>query len=408
MPKEPIELEQAIRGFAEEVRADFGLEARSDSSASQDGTTTIAGLSPGAEGQRQAADVADPAQVRAVARAMDSFDDAAAYGLLVRNIERADVDTQMAGQARVDGTGEAEGRGLSIGLQEFLDPDEVDGAGPGANDGGGDEGEAFGPGPEDALPRLDGAAETGAGNDRVTGHLDARGGAVGDDGEDGLSAGDADLEMIADRLENVGLIDLGEGDDRLVGTAEADAAGAGSRAVGLFVGEDGSVVSGAGGDRIEGRAEILGPGEGFSVAGEETGRIETGEGRDVVGFGEAGFGGGLTVALGAGDDVARGFGDERLEGGEGHDTLQIGMAFGEFARSGEAGAVEDGVTLENGGFEMIATGIESFDFEGEVLTAEELLARISETPEAPTEEEPAPVEPVLDAPDPDEPPVGLV
>lgn len=424
MPKEPIDLEQAVRGFTERVRVEFGLEARSDASVSQDGTTTIAGLSSGAEGQHPAADVTEPAQGRAVARAMDSFDDAAAYGLLVRNIERADVDTQMAGQVRVDGTGEAEGRGLSIGLQEFLDPDEVDGAGPGANDGGGDEGEAFGPGPEDALPRFDGAVETGAGNDRFTGRfavtadagdeelifaasngvivdrdevpstgagddvilaldrLDARGGGGGPDGSGEADAVDVHLdddftlfggttsETAPITSEEGAVLDLGAGDDRLVGTAEADAAGAGSRAVGLFVGEDGSVVSGAGDDRIEGRAEILGPGEAFGVAGDGTGRIETGEGRD---------------------------------------TLQIGMAFGEFARSGEAGAVEDGVTLESGGFEMIATGIESFDFEGEVLTAEELLARISETPEAPAEEEPAPpAEPVMDAPDPDEPPVGLV
>ncbi|MGF1446992.1 MAG: hypothetical protein ACFBRM_12455 [Pikeienuella sp.] len=277
----------------------------------------------------------------AKANASAPFDDAAAYGLLIEHLTAqsggaSNQGDTVTGSVNVRGTTKAEGRGLSIGLQEFLDPDETDADG--GDDAESDDGAAFGPGPEDFLPIFDGVVDLGGGDDSLdgfsfvqadagddelifaasngmivdrdsalktgggsdlitaTGRLAVTGPPVGDNDADGPSAGDADLEAISDGLENVGLIDMGGGADRIeavasvrsVSGATAIADGIDNSSVGnpnpVFGGTaEGGVrlLMGGGNDVIEARGSSVAEGDGAIANGMDTrSLVDMGSGSD--------------------------------------------------------------------------------------------------------------------------------
>ncbi|MEM9224376.1 MAG: hypothetical protein AAGB11_18530, partial [Pseudomonadota bacterium] len=333
-------LESALEQFRLEVEA-LGLKVSKD-----DDGAGLGALGFGDVGQNQRGTVERKGGPingfrttgETVANAKVSFDDAAAYGLMIAlatvsagTVGRA--DDRFTGTATVNGSGKAEGRGLSIGLQEFLDPDEDDSEPP-----PGEDEEDFGPGPEDFLPQFAGHVDTGGGGDLLKGgstviaradeelifaasnglivdrgslvmtgngsdtlegvaSLRVFGPAVGDNDQDGPSAGDADLEVIGDGVENIGLIDLGNGDDvieahtkvRSLSGATAIADGLDSSSVGSpdpvggELDEGARILAGAGMDTINASARSLARGDAAIANGLDTrSLIDMGDGNDLL------------------------------------------------------------------------------------------------------------------------------
>ncbi|MEL6477499.1 MAG: hypothetical protein AAFR17_09235 [Pseudomonadota bacterium] len=307
--------------------------------------SSMASFGLGAEGQEQSATIEGNAQGAtqgtASANAVESFDDALAYGLLLgADLAPADPlsiasggDDVVTGQGSATGTGKAESRGVSFGVNAFSagDPEDPD-------EGEEEAEEDFGPSPEDFLDDFAVTANFGAGNDRIEGQavtevdatdpegegyelvfaganglivdrdsvlrtgpgqdriigtaeLVSRSNPVTDNGRDGNSGGDADLEVIADGIENVGLIGTGIGNDVISGFARADAVGG---ATAIADGIDNSSVGNenaarvnlnlaAGADRIEGTGISRSKGDGALANGwDNRATALLGDGDDTV------------------------------------------------------------------------------------------------------------------------------
>jgi hypothetical protein len=115
-----------------------------------------------------------------------------------------------------------------------------------------------------------------------------------------------------------------------------------------------------------------------AIAGDAAGVLDTGGDDDTVDAARGGFGGGFTLRLGDGDDVARGFGDVVIDGGDGRDRLEVDFSLAELAASG--GEI---ITDDPGGAEIVlaafdrrleATGIETFAFTDGPIAADDLAA----------------------------------
>ena len=153
-----------------------------------------------------------------------------------------------------------------------------------------------------------GSIITGRGNDRINGKgnsVGIRNGGVIDTGrENDLITGVGGQSGIYNAL----LIDTGIGNDRIIGTG-------GSAGIVNF----GTINTGNGNDTI------IGKGQGIS----NFGTIDTGKGRDIVDAIDGGFnrsGGDVfgligSTSLGSGNDMIKGFGGGRFDGGTGKDKI---------------------------------------------------------------------------------------
>lgn len=182
---------------------------------------------------------------------------------------------------------------------------------------------------------VDGTIDTGVGNDRINGDGDSVGVEIYDEqgsiitgrGNDRIN-GKGDLIGINNRgvidtgrekdsitgvgglagISNALLIDTGIGNDRIIGTG---------RSVGIA--NYGTINTGNGNDTI------IGKGLGIS----NYGTIDTGKGRDIVDAIDGGFNridgdvSGLigSTSLGSGNDIIKGFGGGRFDGGTGKDKI---------------------------------------------------------------------------------------
>lgn len=311
----------------------------------------LAGLAIGTLDQSQVAELAMDETAdhgfaaigTAEANAVDSFDDALAYGVLAgADLSRfgphavltsgSDI---LSGEGTATGTGKAESRGVSFGTEDSSvgNPEDDDDGG----DAGGEDEEDFGPSPEDFIANLtvtarfgkgddvvDGTATTfvdatdpngegfelifagangviidfdstvsmGRGDDTLSGSasVTSRSNPVTDNGQDGASGGDADLEIIADGVENVGELSFGMGDDTLMGVAQGDAIG-GATAI-----ADGIDSSSVGNENVANAVIRMGQGD-DTIFGRGQSRSE-GDGALANGFDNR-----ATTRLGQGDDV---------------------------------------------------------------------------------------------------------
>jgi hypothetical protein len=106
-----------------------------------------------------------------------------------------------------------------------------------------------------------------------------------------------------------GRIDTGTGDDTIDANAKAT-----DKAIAIN-NSKGSIYTGDGNDRIIAKATGS---ESYGIFG---GTVDTGYGNDRVIT--SSFGGGVNIDLGAGNDFLKGFGDAKVDGGKGWDTLDL-------------------------------------------------------------------------------------
>jgi hypothetical protein len=168
----------------------------------------------------------------------------------------------------------------------------------------------------------------------------------------------------------------GDGHDTVTGIARLGAGVDAGDAVGIRLGEAGRLTTGDGDDTVVGRAESdAGKGRADAIAGDAAGLLDTGEGDDVVDAEEGWFAGGFTLRLGDGDDLVRGFGDVVIDGGRGHDTLEIDFSLHHLASVGgtvRRDAGDDGVVLKKLHWRLEAEGIETFAFTDGDVAADHL------------------------------------
>ncbi|MUG91000.1 hypothetical protein F7734_00140 [Scytonema sp. UIC 10036] len=102
-------------------------------------------------------------------------------------------------------------------------------------------------------------------------------------------------------------------------------------------------------------------GESYGIFG---GIVNMGTGADRL---EASsFGGGVNINMGDGQDFVQGFGDAKIDGGTGFDTLSLGYKIDDF--NIRLGANNNRVTFERDGITAIATNFEQFVFDNGNLT----------------------------------------
>ncbi len=113
------------------------------------------------------------------------------------------------------------------------------------------------------------------------------------------------------------------GNDKITG--DGNSSGTNSTAYGIV--NDGIIDTGNGSDKLTGQATATIGGTAYGIYGE--GIIKTGNGNDQIiatstldGVQQkVTIGGGINIALGAGNDYLKGFGAATVDGGDGFDTL---------------------------------------------------------------------------------------
>ena len=275
------------------------------------------------------------------ARADDADDEAIAFGLFLDELDGGDGRDVVSGAGNVAGTTQAEVRGVSIGKDIAGDPDFIESdAGESDDSDADDEGDSFGPGVEDVIPAVAARADLGTGKDRVIGttRLDVDAGDAtpifyantaviidedsvlrlgdgddvvrgvsrttvrapavdGGDDRDGNSQPDPDTEAIVDGIENVGLLDAGDGDDRFVARVDAESeSGTALVGSGIDNGSFGNLNQVAFDDPGAGGARFL-AGDGDDVVDIRASLSNVGEGSILDGWSNL-----SVVDLGDGDD----------------------------------------------------------------------------------------------------------
>jgi hypothetical protein len=221
----------------------------------------------------------------------------------------------------------------------------------------------------------------GDGDDTITGEGHVRAGAKVEatgirlDDDFTLFGGTGEAESTILSKEGA-VLATGDGHDTVTGIARLGAGVDAGDAVGIRLGEAGRLTTGDGDDTVVGRAESdAGKGRADAIAGDAAGLLDTGEGDDVVDAEEGWFAGGFTLRLGDGDDLVRGFGDVVIDGGRGHDTLEIDFSLHHLASVGgtvRRDAGDDGVVLKKLHWRLEAEGIETFAFTDGDVAADHL------------------------------------
>lgn len=199
---------------------------------------------------------------------------------------------------------------------------------------------------------------------------------LGGDGDDTIEGGAGDDTLIAgagadtvragagDDLVSLGpwrggaqvaaeTAELGDGDDRLWGSAGAERADGGEGADLLFGGDGDDVISAGGGDDTvdggDGGDRLVGGGGGDTLfGGDSADYLDGGAGDDHLDGGE---GGDVLYGLSGRDTLAGGAGEDYLEGGTGDDTLDGGA--GQDVLSGGRG---DDVLIGGAGGDVLYSG----------------------------------------------------
>jgi hypothetical protein len=179
-----------------------------------------------------------------------------------------------------------------------------------------------------------------------------------------------------------GTIDLGSGDNLIEARAVATSTDSFAFAAGISQSIGSRISMGDGNDMIiaEAFASSEEASEAFGLFG---GVIDTGDGDDQIEArsnsgvleGGLGLGGGIVITMGAGNDVLTGFGEARVDGGEGEDTLRFEFTRNDFENAG--GSIEivsNGMSFGLDGITMVATNFEIFDFAGETFSADGLFS----------------------------------
>ncbi len=196
--------------------------------------------------------------------------------------------------------------------------------------------------------------------------VNAEGGTINTgDGNDNIFGTDGKSEGV----ENRSTIETGNGNDNIFGSG--DIAGITNLV---------AINTGDGDDSIIG-TNITGPED--DIAGiNNTGMINTGNGNDTVDALTGGFASfGLIpepegnerigkIKLGKGDDLIRGFGEQKVFGGRGSDTAELGIDFDQIDDLRNPIGSLIVITVDNA--TMAFTNVELFDFYGQEFTLEEL------------------------------------
>ena len=208
--------------------------------------------------------------------------------------------------------------------------------------------------------------DAGAGHDRITGHAQSR------------QANSPSRFVVGISLFNQSQILTGAGNDAIEGKASGTSDG---QMNGIYLDEGSVIDTGSGNDRVIGTAsntELIGPISG--IFGELNSRLCTGAGHDqvigastVAGTQWAGFVGSLTIDLGSGNDMLKGFGSLEALGGSGKDTYNLlGYKTTDFEikKDGQGGVTFTGSYPIDPGFKPTATlsGFEVFLFDNGIFT----------------------------------------
>lgn len=216
----------------------------------------------------------------------------------------------------------------------------------------------------DVATTLDG----GSGHDKICGHAHS------------AESGSPSLFVAGTGIFSHSQMLTGEGNDCIEGRASGSA----EQMYGLYLEEGSAIDTGSGNDRVIGTSSntmYSGPSSG--IFGDSTCLLSTGDGNDqVIGAatvsGSKIFGilGGLTIDLGSGNDVLKGFGPFKALGGTGRDTYNLtGYRTTDFVitKDGEGGVTFQG---SNGiqGFTATATlsDFEVFIFNNGIYTYDTL------------------------------------
>jgi hypothetical protein len=150
-------------------------------------------------------------------------------------------------------------------------------------------------------------------------------------------------------------ITMGNGDNHsITGIAE------GSGSIGILNYSECSITMGDGKDTLTGMGDI-------GILNDGT--INMGGGKDTV-IADGGFDGSGTIYLGDGNDLIQGFGKQIVDGGNGKDTADLGIAYDSGILSPVVG---DPFGIQIG--EMVFTSVEQFVFSGDITkTLAELQA----------------------------------
>ena len=155
--------------------------------------------------------------------------------------------------------------------------------------------------------------DTGDGEDTIFG--------IGTGGNGGIAPGGAGTGI---QNSKNGTITTGSDNDTI--TDYGNSSGKNATAYGIF--NDGIIDTGNGSDKLTGQATATIGGTAYGIYGQG---INTGNGNDeIIAISilngvqqKVTIGGGIKIALGSGDDYFKGFGVAKVDGGDGFDTLDL-------------------------------------------------------------------------------------
>lgn len=154
-----------------------------------------------------------------------------------------------------------------------------------------------------------------------------------------------------------GWITTGTGDDTINATAKAR-----DKAIAID-NSRGWITTGWGNDTIIAKATAA------NIYGIYGGNIDTGKGNDRIVA--SSFGGGVNINLGEDNDFVEGFGDARIDGGLGWDTLSFG-SYNQNDFGISFGANNNSVSFQLDGITMTTTGFEQFNFANGIYSVDQL------------------------------------
>lgn len=226
-----------------------------------------------------------------------------------------------------------------------------------------------------------GTIRTGSGDDRIVAESTSTliGGANGVRGSiaEGLQNG---IEFRG--VETSGAIDLGGGSNTIEARAVATSTDSTAFAAGISQSRNSVITMGDGNDSIHAEA-LASSGVGAQAFGINDGIINMGGGDDLIHArsnigpleGGFGFGGGVRINMGAGNDVVTGFGEAIVDGGEGEDTLRFEFTRDDFENAG--GSMEivgNFMSFSLGETTMLATNFEIVEFADETFSAARMFS----------------------------------
>ncbi|MEH2120512.1 hypothetical protein [Nostoc sp.] len=190
---------------------------------------------------------------------------------------------------------------------------------------------------------------------------------IGTGGNGGIAPGGAGTGI---QNSKNGTITTGSDNDTI--TDYGNSSGKNATAYGIF--NDGIIDTGNGSDKLTGQATATIGGIAYGIYGQ--GIIDTGNGNDeIIAISilngvqqKVTIGGGIKIALGSGDDYFKGFGVAKVDGGDGFDTLDL-KAFNRSQLS-VSGVISGNplksanITFNNNGnfISLSTTGFEKFIF----------------------------------------------